>query len=44
MRRKDEVRSAAPIIAVLGVAMMWFFAAMAGSALIALYVPLGIKK
>jgi uncharacterized membrane protein YkvA (DUF1232 family) len=44
MRRKDEVRSTAAVIAVLAVASVWLFAAIAGSALIASYMPLAIKR
>jgi uncharacterized membrane protein YkvA (DUF1232 family) len=44
MRRKDEVRSPATVIAVLAVASVWLFAAIAGSALIASYIPSAIKR
>jgi uncharacterized membrane protein YkvA (DUF1232 family) len=44
MRRKDEVRSTATVIAVLAVPLVWLFAAITASALIALYAPLAIKK
>jgi len=44
MRQKDKVRSTASVIAVLAVALLWLFAAIAGSALIASYMPLAIKR
>jgi uncharacterized membrane protein YkvA (DUF1232 family) len=44
MRRNDEVRSTATVIAVLAVAFVWLFAVITASALIASYIPLAIKK
>jgi len=44
MWRKDEVRLTPSVIAVLAVALAWLFAAITASALIALYVPLALKK
>jgi uncharacterized membrane protein YkvA (DUF1232 family) len=44
MQRKHEVRSTPTVIAVLAVALAWLFAAITASALIAVYVPLAIKK
>ena len=44
MRRKDEVRSRAAVVAVLAIAMAWLFAAITVSGMIASYVPLAIKR
>ena len=44
MRRKDEVRSTATISTVLSSALVWLFAAITASGLIALCIPLAIKK
>jgi len=44
MRRKDEVRSRAAVVAVLAIALAWLFAAITVSGMIASYVPLAIKR
>jgi uncharacterized membrane protein YkvA (DUF1232 family) len=44
MRRKDEVTSTAILSPALAAALVWLFAAITASGLIALYVPLAIKK
>jgi len=44
MRRKDEVRSRAAVVAVLAIALVWLFAAITVSGMIASYIPLAIKK
>jgi len=44
MRRKDEVRSRAAVVAVLAIALAWLFAAVTVSGMIASYVPLAIKR
>jgi uncharacterized membrane protein YkvA (DUF1232 family) len=44
MRRKDEVRSRAAMVAVLAIALVWLFAAITVSGMIASYIPLATKK
>jgi len=44
MRRNDEVRSKAAVVAVLTVALVWLFAAITVGGMIASYIPLAIKK
>jgi uncharacterized membrane protein YkvA (DUF1232 family) len=44
MRRKDEVRSRAAVVAVLAIALVWLIAAITVSGMIASYIPLAIKK
>jgi uncharacterized membrane protein YkvA (DUF1232 family) len=44
MRRKDEVRSRAAVIAVLAIALVWLFVAITVSGMIASYLPLAVKK
>jgi uncharacterized membrane protein YkvA (DUF1232 family) len=44
MRRKDEVRSRAAVVAVLAIALVWLFVAITVSGMIASYLPLAVKK
>ena len=44
MRRKDGVRSRGAAVAVLVIALVWLFAAITVSGMIASYIPLAIKK
>ena len=44
MRRTDEVRSRAAVVAFFAIALVWLFAAITVSGMIASYIPLAIKK
>jgi len=44
IRRKDEVRSRAAVVAVLAVALVWLFVAITVSGMIASHLPLAVKK
>jgi len=44
MRRKDEVRSRAAVVAVLAIALVWLFVAITVSGMIASYLPIAVKK
>ena len=43
MRRKEEIRSTAGVVAFVAIAVVWLLAAVIGGALMAAYLPQGLK-